>query len=483
MFAFPDFSYKPRMFPLILALILGISYSLSIAPGLSWAHFSADGGDLISAAATGGVPHPGGYPLYLILARGFQLLPVGELTFRTNLLSAVCTILTALLLYVYLRDELGERPLAQFPAFLAALAYGLAPFVWGQALVTEVYALHGLLMMLCLYVLGRNGLKINEWTRGLVFGLAATNHLTAFLVFPLLGLRAEGKLFASAPVLLKRCLGLACGLSLYLYLPICASFDPPINWGDASTLEGFFWLISGQLYHQYPMNMSLVDVLQRMRAFAGLLLDQYTWLGALLGIYGLISLPSRRLLTPTVWMGLVFLLFAISYGSYDSQVHLLPVWLVFAVWLAYGLQDLLVVLPAHNKWRMFIAVLLFVAIMVRASLHFSSVDASQDFRARDFINNALQVVPDNALVFVEGDGQIFSLWVAQYAMKQRLDMVIVAEGLLPYKWYHKNLQRNYAYLNVPQQNGLQASDMVAANPGRAACYIKYDEPLVCVTDR
>ena len=133
------------MFPFLIILILGASYSLTIAPGLTWAHFSADGGDLISAAATGGVPHPSGYPLYLILARSFQLLPVGNLAFRTNLLSAVCTILTALLLYMYLLHQLRGRPSAHFASFLAAIAYGLAPFVWGQALVTEVYALHGLL--------------------------------------------------------------------------------------------------------------------------------------------------------------------------------------------------------------------------------------------------------------------------------------------------------------------------------------------------
>lgn len=74
------------MFPVFLVLILCLCYSLSIAPGLTWVQYSADGGDLISAAATSGVPHPSGYPLYLILARGFQLLPVGELAFRTNLL-------------------------------------------------------------------------------------------------------------------------------------------------------------------------------------------------------------------------------------------------------------------------------------------------------------------------------------------------------------------------------------------------------------
>src|SRR3972149_7351581 len=108
---------------------------------------------------------------------------------------------------MYLLHQLRDRPSAQFTSCLAALTYGLAPFVWGQALVTEVYALHGLLLMLCIYVVSLENPRISEWMRGLVFGVAAANHLTAILMFPLLVLGSDGKLFTSATVLLKRCLG------------------------------------------------------------------------------------------------------------------------------------------------------------------------------------------------------------------------------------------------------------------------------------
>jgi hypothetical protein len=139
--------------PLVIILILGTCYSLTIAPDLTWAHFSADSGDLIVAAATGGVPHPSGYPLYLILARIFQSIPIGTLAFRTNLLSAACTIAASLILYALLARQFRTKPFGIAIATLSALAFGLAPFIWGQALVTEVYALHGLLIVLCLYAI------------------------------------------------------------------------------------------------------------------------------------------------------------------------------------------------------------------------------------------------------------------------------------------------------------------------------------------
>ncbi len=224
-------------------------------------------------------------------------------------------------------------------------------------------------------------------------------------------------------------------------------------------------------------------MLQHLRAFAGLLLEQYTWLGTLLGIYGLISIRSRRVLIPTLWMGTVFLVFAVSYGSYDSQVNLLPVWLAFAIWLGYGLQDLLVLVPDRHKLRASIVGFLFVALMVRIPFLFSSVDASRDFQARDFINSALQKIPQNSLVFVDGDEQIFSLWYAQFALHRRLDMAIVAEGLLPYEWYDHNLQHTYSSLILPPKADLQISDLVAANTGRPICYISRNEPMVCVPHR
>ena len=61
----------------ILVLVLGGVYFSTLAPGLTWAHNGADGGDLLSAVASGGVPHPTGYPTYLLLAQAFQYIPVG----------------------------------------------------------------------------------------------------------------------------------------------------------------------------------------------------------------------------------------------------------------------------------------------------------------------------------------------------------------------------------------------------------------------
>ncbi|MGD9101843.1 MAG: DUF2723 domain-containing protein, partial [Anaerolineae bacterium] len=60
-------------------------YGLTLAPGLTWAHYGADGGDLVTAAHTLGVPHPPGYPTYTLLAWLFTRLSLGNVAWRVNL--------------------------------------------------------------------------------------------------------------------------------------------------------------------------------------------------------------------------------------------------------------------------------------------------------------------------------------------------------------------------------------------------------------
>jgi hypothetical protein len=54
--------------------------------------------DLITAAATGGC-RTRDITLYVLLARSFQLIPLGSLVWRTNLLSAAAAVLAALMVY------------------------------------------------------------------------------------------------------------------------------------------------------------------------------------------------------------------------------------------------------------------------------------------------------------------------------------------------------------------------------------------------
>jgi hypothetical protein len=460
--------------PFTIILILSLAYGSTLAPGLSWANGAADGGDLIAAAATGGVAHPPGYPLYMLSAQLFQTLPLGKLAFRTNLFSAVCTLLACILVYKFLEKNLEGRPHARWIALVSALAFGLAPQVWSQAVITEVYGLHSLLIILFLLALYANHFPAGDFGRGLLLGLAAGNHLTALFLVPLLFLDyiSQDSPITTWQVILRRSAGLMAGLTIYLTLPLRAMLAAPVNWYNPVTLQNFMSLISVQVYESYLFNLTPTDTILRIRGLAGLLLDQFTLPGVFLGLYGLFSRLPRALLLTSSWIFIINSVFAVIYGSYDSYIYLLPAYLAFAFWLAFGLHDLLNGFLVNKlKFRKVILVLLVLGLLARAPFYILTVDASRDGRAEDFGQHFLNNAPAGAIVLAREDREIFALWYFHYAIGQRQDVIVIAEGLLQFDWYLHTLTKTYPSLIIPSPAPVLAADLITANPARSVCNI------------
>src|SRR5437762_4909974 len=78
-----------------VATAAGILYSLTAARDI----VVGDSPELIMAAATLGVAHPPGYPLFTMLGHVFSLMPLGSIPFRVNLLSVICDALAVGVVY------------------------------------------------------------------------------------------------------------------------------------------------------------------------------------------------------------------------------------------------------------------------------------------------------------------------------------------------------------------------------------------------
>ncbi len=483
----------------ILSLSLMAAYLLTLAPGLTWANDGADGGDLIAAAATNGVAHPTGYPTYLALARIFQALPIGSLAFRTNLMSALFTTLAAVLVYELVRRETAQRarPGSRLAGLAGGFAYGLAPIVWSQAVITEVYALHAFFVALLLYLanLSRSSSSPRWMDRllGLTLGLAIGNHVTAVLMLPILltaslsretgeteinpqpGSRLSGVRQLHGPVLMRRLGWLGAGLLIYLTLPLRALSHSPVNWGNPVTLDGFVWLVTGRLY-QDEFLLTLPLVWGRIQSWAALLLGQFGLPGLVVGVTGLvIFLDPSPLRRNAIWTALAFSIFAIVYGTDDSYVYLIPLYLCFAIWIGVGLGGWMEAIARRVKFGGFVLGLVFGAwLFVLAFSTLPQVDASQDLRAEQFGEVVLAQAPDRAIVFAKGDEAVFTLWYFHYVLKERPDLAVVASDLLHFEWYLDALRATYPDLVLPGPLPFTES-LVVANPARSVCYVQVGE--------
>jgi len=456
-------SGQPLLAGLLVAAGLLLLYLSTLAPGLSWANDSADGGDLIAAAASLGVAHPTGYPTYLLLARLAQTVLGGPLAWRTNVLSALCAALAAGLVVVLVQQAYGgRRGFGLAGGMLAGVAFGLSPLLWSQAVITEVYSLHVLLVALLVATLPLGPpAPTSAWRHrlaGLLFGLALGNHVTTALLLPpwLLLTAWQGGQPRLAPAL-NRLAGLAVGLLVYAYLPLRALAGPAINWGDASTLSGLWWVVSGAPYRDMAFGLPSGFLLDRIQGWAGLILTQFGWLGMLVAAFGLFFGLTRgpRVRVVTGWLLVVFSVFAIGYNTADSYAYLLPAFLAMAVWLGLGAATALEHMPGsaatQRLARPLLIGLLGVTLALNARQQRRGVDASQDTAAESFGRTAMEQAPPGALIFTQADRDTFTLWYFHLALGQRPDAAVIVEPLLSQAWYRKNLADLYPTLAVPTE--------------------------------
>lgn len=470
------------LFPLVGGLYF---LYLSVLPDhLVIQNYAEDGGDFLSAMLTKGIPHPTGYPTYILLGRLFLLFPFSTPYFRVALLSAVAAALACGLLYFALATRIEKNWLGIFAAVVAALAWGTSKDFWSQAAIVEVHALQSLFIVVVLgWILLLAGWrygrpKIPLLFLAFVFGLALGNHITILLLAPLLlfmGVKAWRQGLGLGWIV-GQMVFIGLGGLVYLYLPLSAQSYPPINWGNPQTWNGFWWQISGQPYQGLLFDMPSAQFLQRIPALARLLLEQFGVPGMVVGIIGATLSPYHKgsLRTVCVWVVFTYALFSLGYNTADAMSYLLPVWMIFSVWIGFGMIVL-------NEWvwrripiGLLVNIALVIFLLVRIPATFSQVDAREDWRLVNFAESLLDGAPQDAIIFTESGQDSFPLWYAHFGMGRRPDLRVIVLPLTQFVWYQETLTHVYPDLRLPSYRASETAEwgdqIPGLNPLRSVCH-------------
>lgn len=228
------------------------------------------------------IVHATGYPLYLILGKIFTtLVPVGNIAYRMNLLSAILGAFTAVL--VYLNAILLTR--RHIAALATAALFATNTAVWRQAGVASVGPLHLLLVaaIVCAMLLW-HAKRAPLTVAAFLFGLGLAHHRTIlWLALPiaLLVLLDDPGILRRPRDLAKNLFWLALPLLLYLYLPIFGSHSP---W-YSNTLDGFLAQVTGGDAGAY-LRTSPTQILEGVGITSQYLLASFGYLGLVLIIIG-----------------------------------------------------------------------------------------------------------------------------------------------------------------------------------------------------
>ncbi len=421
----------------VLAALVGAAalavYQRTLCPGI----YVGDSGELIAAAATLGIPHPTGYPLYLLLGKLFLLLvPAGSVAWRLNLFSALCAAAAAGVLVLALRAHGLRRPAAAAGGLVLAFSLSL----WSQATCARVYALQALLAVLALHftlAFVRTRTPRALYAFALTAGFAAANHsvvIVQMVVMALVVAIVCPAVFARLRVVATTVLLLLPGLSLYLYLPLRSRMDPVLDWGNPETPALFWRFITRATFWKLRYVTGWADLPVVSGRYLRLIPEEFAWSGAVALGLGIVILARRRRMVLLVCL-----------ATYLLNVALLAVhgsWADVFQWSRYaitGLMALTVVvacaldaaagwLAAVLRWRGATALASVVVLALPAHLllrHHPEQDRSRHTLASDYGRAVLKAVPRGATLLAYGDNLAFPLLALHAAEGLRGDLRLI----------------------------------------------------------
>ena len=472
-------------------------YVQTLSPTVAWVNQGEDSGDLLATAATLGIPHPTGYPLFTLLGRVASLMPLGTVAFRINLVAALAGAASVFFLARVVQELGASRdetvPRGQGPALLAALAsagaalaYAFSRGAWSQSVLAEVYTLNAAFLGATLWALARAERIASVrhlCLAAFLFGLGLTNHRLLLATAPALALVtwrfvATQRIGKAGLVLLP--LLAAWGVTLYLYLPVRAWTVPEFSWGVPTTPARFWWMASGAQYAQHFFERGLSATAAYL--VPGRLGVDFGWgLAAILAgaAAAVLARPGRSWL---LWAtGAAAVVPLAVYSIPDDAGYWMPVAFLAAALAGTGWSTLASAAGDRAPARAALAALALGAAAYALPAHWRAVDASRDVRPWLYARRNLEAVEPNALILSEYDGRTFALWFykATEFRATRPDVVVVYKYLLVWPWYQHHLARRYPGVSIPRYAGdldAMMNRVIARNIRRRPVYLVRDDP-------
>ena len=175
-----------NIFPLLLASLFSLAVFVK---GVSPSVYAGDSGDIILASWYGGVAHPPGYPLNIMLGWLFTHFPYeASIAYKANLLAAFIQAGVIGVFYLIIKKLTNNI----FVSLASSFVLGFNPLFWLYAHIIEVFQLNLLMVFSSVYflILWRESvLQKKEKIKYLYFsmlfwGFSVFHHHTSILLFP-----------------------------------------------------------------------------------------------------------------------------------------------------------------------------------------------------------------------------------------------------------------------------------------------------------
>jgi hypothetical protein len=388
-----------------------------------------------------GIEHPPGYPLFTLAGHLFTYLPFGSVAYRVHLASALFGALTVGAAWLCARILI---PGGSLYAWVAALALGLSPVFWSQAVIAEVYTLNTFFLLVLVYL----GLRAEEQPRlllwmALVFGLSLSNHYPLMLLaapaFAVLLWPLRREFVRQLPLLLWL---VVIGLLPYAWL-VWRSWDRlPISfYGELDSVREIWYFISRRGYAEvdHSLTSGWMDKLRYLTFMGSQVFVQFAVVGTLVALAGFVAQwrqLGRRVsafLTVSFVMPsfVLVLLLGFDYDVFRKHifhVYPLPAYAIAALWLGLGLYWLAQRYTLSAQRTRLAGAALVALIGALGGWH--NLRSDQEWAAR-YAQALLKLLPKDAVVYGQGDADLLPMAYFHMVENQRPDVTLYqAQGLI-----------------------------------------------------
>lgn len=482
----------------------------------------ADADEFLTVAKVWGVAHPSGYPLYTFMSAIAGRLPLPFLNFagRVNFMSAVLGGMSIVLVFLtanlFLRRNHSADKYTLTSSAIAASALAVMFGFWFYSLNSEMIALHLFLFNLALMLITFSGYKATFTVphrikylvaTAIVVGLGIGHNQTFLLFIPTLtywALLLHWKHIRNPKLITALVLITIMAFLLpFVYVPIAASRQPPINWENAQTPSALGRLITRRAYAgDTPTADSayLGGSVTRKNAVIGLpqywrfVQDNVTlpFIGlALLGIVFLIFLRRwRDLILTLLGMlggGIFFSVYAVNLASsadssflVTSGIHerffmaSLPFWAFLIGFGIWGAAKLLGKMSERNAYLVFVLAGLLVLLV--GDQHYREMKKNNFGAANLFGKSLLTSLDKNAILICFTEQSCFTTMYVQEVEQVRRDVIILPSTFdyIPieqFKRQHLALLKSSVNANTTRKTILAVRDLIRWNIDQRPLYV------------
>ncbi len=481
--------FLKKYYALLTSVLVFILYMVTIAPTI----IQIDSGELTAVQALLGIAHPTGYPLFTMIGFLFSKVPLPFTTaFQLNILAALwCSLGAGLFAYTskFILDNPDKfhvikkrgskkagktkgkeknRPKEKSAILPDSIKYiasagggillGLSKTFWFQSTSVEVYSLHIFLISLIILTLLKaytyeGDKKIfslkNPWIiLAIVLALGFSNHMTTLLILPgiaYLYFSREKSNTASLKQLAMMLLVFFLLLVVfYSYLPIRASMNPAINWGNPVDFERIMRHISGRQYQVWLFS-STEAAEKQLAYFVNNLPSEFTFtlILSLIGLF-VTMLRVRKL----AWFLLVTFVFTVAYSiNYDINdidSYFLLAYIMLAYFAVFGIVKIYEIVSQEKYKTAAAAGLIILLAAGEFFINFRNVNQSDTYIFEDYTKAVISSTDKNSIIFSYlWDYLVSPSYYFQYVEGFRKDAAIIDKELLRRSWYFNQLETDH----------------------------------------